>query len=73
MRKHADHYKGRVMTMPDGWYKSPIYCPECSGYCLTDGETLSCVECPFETTADSARGQKLIREYHAANGDDGRD
>lgn len=43
---------------------SSIYCPECSGRCLTDGYTLSCIECPFETNADAPEGQRLLRRYY---------
>ena len=46
------------------WNKSSIYCPECSGDCLTDGHTLSCIECPFETTTDEPEGKRLLREYY---------
>lgn len=46
------------------WNKSAIYCPDCSGDCLTDGDTLSCIECAFQTSSDSQLGQRLIREHY---------
>lgn len=68
------------MPMTDGtdrystrWNKSGIYCPDCSGDCLTDGTTLTCIECPFETTADSADGRRLIRQYYSGDTGDGGD
>jgi hypothetical protein len=46
------------------WNKSAFDCPECGGECLTDGNTLSCIECPFETESDSMQGYRLIEQYY---------
>ena len=43
---------------------SAIRCPRCSGECLTNGETLSCNECAFQTSSDSLQGQRLIEQYY---------
>ena len=57
-----DHIGGRYRSR---WGRSSIYCPDCNGDCLTDGDVLTCIECPFETTAGSAAGQRLLKDYYS--------